>query len=355
LNKQSGDVTVNSALWGVSPGFEANDLGFQTGGDIAGAHAVIRWSKPNPDRWTRSRYMWIGKWWTWNYARRLQGNGLNLSAGFTTMNYWSFWFNTGKGWRTQNDRLTRGGPAAAGAAGGFVATGVNSDSRKVISLNSNFSYGWNESGGWDWSGYLGADLKPLSSLTVSTGPSIDRSRGSYQYVTSVIDPTAAHTYGSRYVFADIDQFQISMTTRVNWILSPKISLQLYMQPLISVGDYWDFKEFARPGALDFFRYGIDIGRIRKDEDGSYLVEPDNEGIGTSFSFRDPDFNFKSLRLNAVFRWEWNPGSTLFVVWTQNRQDFSNPGTFSPGRDIGNLFTAPADDVFLVRLAYWISR
>jgi hypothetical protein len=128
-----------------------------------------------------------------------------------------------------------------------------------------------------------------------------------------------------------------------------------MQPLISVGDYWDFKELARPNTFSFSRYGIDMGAITADAEGKYSIDPDAAGPALPFSITDPDFNFKSLRVNAVFRWEWRLGSTLYFVWTGNRQDRSNPGQFSAKRDIGKLFTGPANDIFLVRLAYWFSR
>jgi hypothetical protein len=355
LNRQRGNITLNSAVWAVSPGFESNDLGFQTGGDVGGMHATTFWRKPNPDRWTRSRYFWIGKWWTWNFARQVTGNGLQGEAGFTTMNYWSFWVSTGTNWKVQDDRLTRGGPSSLGTGGGFFATGFNSDSRKRVSLNTNGNYGWNNSGGWNANGNVGVNFKPLSSLTVSTGPNISRSRGVAQYVKSVTDATATHTHGGRYVFADIDQFQVSMQTRINWILSPKMSLQVYAQPLISVGDYWDFKELGRPKTFSFSRYGYDIGEIAADAKREYTVDPDGAGPASSFNFTNPDFNFKSLRVNAIFRWEWRLGSTLYFVWTENRQDSADPGQFSAGRDVRRLFTAKPNDIFLVRLAYWFSR
>jgi hypothetical protein len=355
LNRQSGNVTLNTSLWGTSPGFESNDLGFQTGGDIAGAHAVVHWKKPNPDRFTRNRFLYVGKWWTWNYAEQLQGDGWNAQAYFQTLNYWSFYTYGAIRRQVQDDRLTRGGPIALRPGTRFFGTGVNSDSRKKISFSSEVNYGWTDAGGWEAFGYLGVNFKPTSSLTISTGPLISRSRGTSQYVNTVTDSTAVNTYGSRYVFADIDQFETAMTTRINWILSPKMSLQVYIQPLISVGDYWDYKELARPNTYSFLRYGYDIGSISSDPNHLYTADPDVDGPAPPFTFADPDFNFKFLQVNAIFRWEWRIGSTLYFVWTQNRQDFSNPGQFSAWRDIGNLFSAPAGDVFLVRLAYWISR
>ena len=355
LNRQSGNVKVNTALWATSPGFESNDLGFQNGGDLAGTHFVLNWRKTVPDRWSRSRYLWVAKWWTWNFARQLQGNGWNAEGVLETKNYWTFWLDAGGRWRAHDQLLTRGGPSAARPGGGFVDVGMQSDSRKRIAFSLDSAYGWNDEGGWEWNGALNLNLKPTSSLTISTGPSVGRARGAAQYVTTTSDATASHTYGSRYVFSDIDQFEVSMSSRVNWILSPKMSLQVYMQPLISVGDYWDFKEFARPDTFSFLRYGSDTGNISMDGNSLYTVDPDNAGPAPPFSFYNPDFNFKSLRVNAIFRWEWTLGSTLYLVWTQERQDSSNPGQFSPGEDMSKLFTSPANNVLLVRLAYWFSR
>ena len=87
----------------------------------------------------------------------------------------------------------------------------------------------------------------------------------------------------------------------------------------------------------------------------YTADPDASGPAPPFRFGDPDFNFKSLRLNAVFRWELKPGSAFYAVWTRQQQDSANPGTFALSRDARALFSAPGDDIFLVKIAYWIGR
>jgi hypothetical protein len=355
LNRQTGNVTVNAALWGVSPGFESNDIGFQTGGDVAGSHAVVLWRKTTPDRYTRERNVWFAKWWTWNYAGKMLGDGFNTSAYAQLLNYWDVFGNSGARRKTQDDRLTRGGPAAASLSSYYFNFGFDSDSRKKISISEFQNFGHADPKAWNVNWNFSVNYKPTSSITVSTGPSVDRSRGNAQYVKTVSDETATHTYGSRYVFADIDQFAVSLTTRVNWILGPKMSLQVYAQPLISVGRYWDFKELAQPKTFSFSRYAHEIGEISVDADRHYTVDPDGNGPAQPFTFDDPSFNFKSLRVNAIFRWEWRLGSTLYFVWTENRQDLSNPGTFSAGHDIARLFTAHPNDIFLVRMAYWFSR
>jgi hypothetical protein len=158
------------------------------------------------------------------------------------------------------------------------------------------------------------------------------------------------------VFAGIDQWQLTMTTRTNVIFSPHLSLQVYMQPLLATGDYSGFKELARPRTLDFLRYGDDASTLSLDAAShTYTADPDGPGAAPAFTFTNPDYNFKSLRVNAVFRWELRPGSNFYVVWTRQQQDFSNPGVFSPGRDARAMFGARGDDVVLFKVAYWIGR
>jgi hypothetical protein len=170
------------------------------------------------------------------------------------------------------------------------------------------------------------------------------------------DPTATSTYGRRYVFAALRQTEVSMTTRLNWILSPRMSLQVYAQPLISSGAYSGFKEFTTPRRFEFARYGVERGTIAYDAGADeYRVDPDGSGPAAQLTFKNPDFNFKSLRMNAVFRWEWRLGSTLYVVWTQNRTNDANPGEFELGRDVDRLFGARPDDIFLVKFSYRLGR
>jgi len=129
-----------------------------------------------------------------------------------------------------------------------------------------------------------------------------------------------------------------------------------MQPLLATGHYDDFKELATPRTYMFRRYGNGGSSLQYDPAArSYSVDPDAFGPSSSFSFDNPDFNFKSLRLNAIFRWEFRPGSTLYAVWTEQREDDTHPGDFRAGRDLSRLFSASSDDVFLVKITYWIGR
>jgi hypothetical protein len=158
------------------------------------------------------------------------------------------------------------------------------------------------------------------------------------------------------VFGSLDQTQVSMTTRVTAVLSPTISLQVFAQPLIAAGDYTRFKELARPRTFSFNEYAASGSSILLDPvTNDYAIDPDGNGAAPPFTFSNPNFNLRSLRLNAVFRWEMKPGSALYVVWTRQQQDDANPDRFTFGRDARAMLTAPGNDVFLVKVAYWLGR
>jgi hypothetical protein len=357
LNRNQGLVRVNAALWTGSPGFESNDLGFHSTGDRAGAHAVVLWRSVTPGRFSRSWSMWGAKWWNWNFARELQGDGWNGQGYWQFLNYWNVNGNVGVRRRVLDDRLTRGGPSTVAPGGGFWNFNLNSDSRKWISFGANANYNWNDAGGWSKSSSAGINIKPSASVIVNVGPAWNESHAIAQYVRSVADATATGTYGGRYVFGALDQTQLSMTTRLSVILTPAISIQVYAQPLLAAGDYLGFKELARPRTYDFTEYGAHAGSLAYDAASRvYTVDPDGgDGIAPAFTFDNPDFNLKSLRVNAVFRWEMKPGSTFYAVWTRQQRDLANPGVSSPGRDVRAMFAAPGDDVLLFKMAYWIGN
>jgi hypothetical protein len=356
LNRNSGLWQINSALWGVSPGFESNDLGFHGTGDRAGAHAVLLWRGVTPNRVSRERHIWVAKAWTWNFNREMHHDGWHGRASMTFHNYWNV-NGGGLVWRRgADDRLTRGGPSALEPGGAWGSINAETDPRQRFSVKAEINGATNDARGFTRKGRLLFSIKPSSRVTVSTGPEWERSRAVAQYITTATDTTSVSTYGERYVFGVLDQTQLSMTTRLSVILTPTVSVQLFTQPLLANGDYANFKELAAPRTFSFVEYGgpgrsLDFDAVTN----SYAVDPDGSiGAAPTFSFDNPDFNLKSLKLNTVFRWEIKPGSTLYAVWTRQQEDTRN-GHFVLGRDTGRLFTAPGDDVFLVKIAYWVGR
>ena len=190
-------------------------------------------------------------------------------------------------------------------------------------------------------------------MKLSFSPQFFRDVTVAQWVMNVADLSAIRTFGGRYVFAKLDQRQLFADIRVDWTFTPKLTLQLYLQPLISVGSYSRFKELKQPGTYTFNRYGIDNNSTVNyiDSTNQYLINPNGTG-NRNFSIDNPDFNFKSLRGNMVLRWEYLPGSTIYFVWTQQRTNGDDTGNLQFGRDFSHLLSAQGDNVFLAKLTYW---
>jgi hypothetical protein len=356
LNKNSGNLTANFGLWGISPGFEPNDAGFATQTDRGGAHGQVLWRKLTPDGWTRARQAWVAKWWTFNYGGESQGDGVQAAASLELRNYWKVALTLQRSWATLDDKLTRGGPTTIRPGIESLNASVTSDSRRRLAGNASLTLQRRDFGNWTRAGAGQVAYRPWSTLTLSLSPTFMRLHNVAQYLSTVRDPTAAATYGARYVFGTLDQTELSVPVRVSLVLSPKLSLQLYAQALLSTGSYPAKGELAAPRTYDFPTYGVDQGTIARDPPGSaFLIDPDGAGPAAAFRLADPDFNLKSLRANAVARWEFRPGSALYLVWTERRLDQSRPGDFALGRDLRALFRASADDVLMVKVAWWLGR
>ncbi len=145
--------------------------------------------------------------------------------------------------------------------------------------------------------------------------------------------------------------------RADWIISPKLSFQVYIQPFIASGKYSNFKYLSTSKSYDYVKYGENgstIGQtISSGGDVSYILDSDGDGSSEPRTITNPDFNYISLRGNAVFRWEYLPGSTLYLVWTQSREDVDPNGDFRFGRSLNSLFRIKPDNIFMLKLTYWL--
>ena len=356
FNKNSGGIRPNASFWAVSPGFEVNDAGYMTNADRMGGHAALVFLKPTPDRFSRDRQLFAAKWNTWNFAGDPMGDGYFANFYAQLRNYWSISGVAHAGRWVYSDRLTRGGPMMR--APGFTAASasIEGDERKPVVWELDGNYETRPDGSWSGEVEVGLTFRPLPTFSIEVGPTFQRELTASQYVRAVTDPAAVAMYGRRYVFGALDQTEFGMETRLNLILSPRMSLQMYLQPLLSNGRYTGFKEALQPRTYDFAVYGRDTGTISYDAaNGVYTVFPGPGGTGTPFLIPNPDFNFTSLRANTVFRWEFKPGSTLYVVWTQQREDETSDGRFAFNQDINRMMRAPGDNVFMVKMSYWFGR
>jgi uncharacterized protein DUF5916 len=361
LNKVAGNWTWGLAARTVSPGFEVNDLGFQQRVDQTSLAASLgrRWTRPV--LMFRRAYAYLTFAPSWNY----DGNPIERKYGalgyVQFRNFWSADASASYTAPALDDRLTRGGPLAAKPASGYVSAELYSDSRKQISAYGFVDYSRNAAGGWSASVLPQITLRRGSAVSVSVGPYYAVGRSAAQFVQRVSDSTAAATGGTRYVFAELNQHTVDLTVRVTAALSPALSIQLYAQPFSFSGDYRTFKELRASRTFAFTTYGKDDGSTIRDTllpSGAktvpgYVVDPG--GGGKPFTLVDPDFRTRSLQFKTVIRWEYRPGSTLYIAWTQSRSGyFPSDSSFSVGRDFGaELFRDRPTNVFMVKASYWL--
>jgi len=353
--KDAGDWQWEAAVNARSPGFENNDIAFLARTDFVWMNANLSRSWTTPGSWYRNIFSTIGSQQQYNFDGDLTDRQLHAFFSFQTRFYWDFTIFGIYREETIDDRLTRGGPAVKRPPIGFVQTSIRSDDRKSVVASLEPSIGWNDEGGYNFGLSGNVTFKPASNVNLTLSPSFARNRRIAQYVRAVEDPTAEGFFGQRYIFSTLDQRSVSMTTRLNVTFSPTMSLELFVQPLVSANNFAEFKEFDAPRERTKSIFGQDVGSVRTEgEPGSqvYFIDPDGAGPAAEFSIPDPDFNFRSLRGNLVFRWEYTPGSTLFLVWTQDRNSTDPFGDFSLGRDTSDLFAAPTDNIFLLKLTYW---
>jgi len=330
LSKFSGVLGGQLFLNARSPEFDVNDLGFMDRADIVhtGLHLKADTQKPH---WLIQRASAnFNAWGGWNY------DGVNLRKGIN-FNTWSelrspspirFYFaSIDREFETLDDMETRGGPLMLRPSHITYEFGTGTDGRKPISFEL-FGGGMRDDKGLNshFGFHLGMNINLASGMQLGFGPGSNFGTNFAQWIKNVDDDGDGNN--DHYVFGELKDRVVDFTTRLDISFTTNASLQLYIQPFIAVGDYSNFKELARPKSYEFIKYN-NIGE-------------------------NPDFHDRSLRSNLVFRWEYRPGSTLFLVWSQSRsasfEDANHSLDFS---DIKGSFSDNGKNVFLAKLSYWL--
>jgi len=320
-----------------SPGFEINDLGYLQRADQQTWSTWVGYFDRHQRR-LYQRFQWNFNWWQyWTTAGLPEERAFNTNTHTTFRNTWSFHMGStfGQLGETYCYSCSRGGPAVRQDP--YIApwAGLNGDDRKAIVPYFWVNY-WRGDGGRSHSINLmpEIDFKLASRITAALIPNYTRATNEVQPLGPVIDTTTKLT---RYVFAHLEQKQLGVTMRVTYPFTANATLQVYAQPFVSKGTYSNVRQLSdtTPRAAAF------ASRYNRD-----TVAADNPG----------GFNYKQFRSNVVFRWEYRPGSTLFVVWSQGRQNSAGAEGVQGFRgDLSDLFDLRPDNSFLVKLSYWINR
>jgi hypothetical protein len=325
LKKTSGNIGFNSGIGIISPGFETNDLGFTWVTNLINMHVTGGYNWFEPNSWFRKANLWLMTSRNYDFDGRRLFEQYYATAYINFLNYWSLnsWVQITPDGLDLHD--TRGGPAIAFHGYKSTYLSLNTDERKKFSLTGSVAYDFIDDGGYDRSYGLEFTYNPSPSIKLTLSTDISEELSHQQWVANIPDSSAASTYYTSYVFSDLDQQVTSGTIRLDWGLTPQLSLQMYVQPYIAVGNYSNFKRLIEGGTYDFESY-------------------DYQGP-------DPDFNYKSFKANVVLRWEYHPGSLIYLVWTHDRLNYDNPGVYDLGNDIRSLFEEDADNILLLKLSY----
>lgn len=351
FGKFGGDHWRGSVTYSlVSPGYEVNDIGFENRADYHATSYYLSYQENSPELF-RYYELWAFAGHAWNFGGDLITNYYRTGGYFQFKNLWSFNYNAGANGKQYLDHITRGGPVVERAKDWNFNFNLNSDQTKKVSFNVGTYQRTDVSGEFDHSYWAGIEIRPATFIQISISPELTIQKDTDQYVTTVKDPLADQTYDHRYVFADINQTSLSTSFRLDWTFSPSMSVQTYVRPFITSGDFSNYKEFTEPYEYEFAIYGEERGTIQQT-DGTYTVDPDGNGPANSFSFDEQDFNFKSIQTNAVFRWEYKPGSIFYLVWQQDRSQSTLHNDFRLNRDVNHLFEAQPTNIFLMKFSYW---
>ncbi|GMV06954.1 MAG: hypothetical protein AMXMBFR53_32290 [Gemmatimonadota bacterium] len=329
-----------------TPGFEVNDLGYQRDADSFVNWVWVQYRQDTPQGPFRRWNVNLNGWDAWNYAGDLAGLGGNVNGSFQLANFWSGYAGMNRDLSAHSGRTLRGGPLFKREASTNFWAGLSSDSRKALSVGLN-SWGNVREESDSWNGGFSPNLRfrPSGRATFGVGTMIDWNNDDYQWVKRF--------EGERddYLFARIEQRTVGVLFRMDYAFTPTLSLQLYAEPFVSAGKYSEYKRVADPVA-DRYADRFQVLPYRVDDD---RVLADVDGDGAEEDFGRPDFNFQQFRSNAVLRWEYLPGSTLFLVWSQGRNRSVEDGSFDWSHDVRDLFGVAPDNVFMVKLSYWLSR
>ena len=336
LGKIAGGITrFETSLVRQSPGFDVNDLGFLRRADILDWSTWAALSFQTPTSWYRWAQVNGNTWHHWTTSGLAIERAVNFNAHLGLHNNWNLHAGgtLGRLGETYCDRCTRGGPPLRQSRGFFPWFGVNGDSRRTVVPGMWVNLQYADEGrtrSTNLSPYLEMRFSPR--LRVNLGSNVTHADFDAQWYGNFTDDGGR----THHTFAHLDQRTVSLNTRVGFTATPDLTFELYAEPFASSGVYSNVREVsATPGAE---RYP---DRFRP------YVPP--AGEPTTFSF-------VRLKGNAVMRWEYRPGSTLFLVWQHGREDFVEDGAQNSWRDdFGDMFGLHPDNTFLVKVAYWLNR
>jgi len=336
-----------------SPAYDPNDAGRLGNADGRNVFAGLIYRQTKPRAWFQNYNAALSAFTEYDFGGDRQVLFTELYGEVVLKNFWdlSSYFDYQP--RAFDHSATRGGPEMATPERWNWVVRLASKFGAQNAWNGRVYYGEDELGGQTYRLSGGLTLQPSTRFQVSATPNYLRAISPRQYVTTFTGGGPAATYGSRYVFARIDQSTFLMQLRANYTIGPDLTLELYGEPFAASGRYYGLGELAAARTFRLREYGTSGGgtTLARDSAGDYTIT-DNGGADT-LRIANPDFNILSFRSNAVLRWEWRPGSTLYLVWAQNKFGYQPTARLVGFGDLADSFGARGDNFFAVKVSYWI--
>ena len=331
-----------------SAGFNTNSLGLMTRADGIEPSVTIRYRETQPGRIFRRYQFALNKRDEWNWSGNHYSGSIRPSVDLTWNNFWTTNLDVSFDERGSNTTMARGGPRVGTPRGWDAAASLGNSRTAQTRWWGRVTLGSDEHGGGRREFRVSLSARPSPRWELSIQPFYQHLTSSQQYVTA-LDDGPAETFGRRYIFSFIERSTLSAELRTTFTLKPDMTLDVYAEPFAASGRFYDYGELVGSAARDRLTYGTAGTTIVTQTDGSRLVTAG----GSSFTLDNDDFNIRSFRSNVVLRWEWTPGSTLFVVWQQDRRRSEAFGaTVGPGDLFGSV-SAPGSNVFLIKTSFWI--
>jgi hypothetical protein len=346
---------VSGAHWlfGISSiydtvAFDGNQIGQMNGADGIQPSVNVTYRETRPGRLFRAYSVRVSQQNEWNRGWDRQTGNVNTTLSATWLNFWTTSVSVLRFFRTRDAKLTRGGPLMMSPHGWTVNANIGNSATSQTRWTGHLAASENELGGM-WRRADGTfSFRPGPRWQLSVAPSYDRQIDQQQYV-STLNGGRAETYGRRYVFAYIERSTFATELRMGFTLKPDVNLDVYAEPFASSGRYYDYGELMAPSSLERILYGTAGTTVTVSPSGDRVVGAG----GTPFVLGNRDFNVRSFQSNVVLRWEWRPGSTMYLVWQQNRDARDPVGTRVGLGDVFRSVRAPGNNILLVKTSFWI--
>ncbi len=350
LQKQNGHFNLMICSIWKTPGFEANDLGYMQESDEVLSVVWAGYHVWDPKGIYRSYNFGGDVYVVNNFGGDRTGTGFEWNGNMSFKNYWSAWTGGNISTSHPSPGLLRGGPMMEIPGNVSLRAGFQTDYRKKfnVEIYGNISRGFEK---YQRSNYseISFTYKPTNYLVFTFSPSYSTSRTDLQYVTN-----KNYLGNNRYIFGSIDRKTISASFRVNFNLSPDLTLQYWGQPFVATGRYYDHKYITSPMADNYKdRFHVYTSSEKSFDDDKIYFDENADGT-VDYSTGKRDFNFQEFLSNLVIRWEYNPGSSVYLVWSQTRNYSNNTGVMDYFDNIGDLFDRDNNiphNVFLVKFSY----